>query len=444
MFILADAARLIANLGFLGQEFVGVDSADFSSEYLAATANSMSGDGLAATATAGKMIGPRLYQWNLDRMTGGLLTGRNEARYKAASDATKSTDLILWALTIVEVFELTTGFGPPTEGDVLKEGSQYFATLGGQLTSALPDIGSWEGTASEAYADLDTSLQNLAQTMAGLDLELAAVVKDQAEWVTHMRLGFGILKNLLIAAYATEWAIKLLVPAPGNVAASQAFAITVSILAIAIATGMLTNLTVWSVLNGKKANTLADKYEEAAAATVQQGALAQAKVATTAQSTVSSFTAISDGMSGTSTVSATPAVGPPVHKAEGSVDENAQASASQTPGDDAPEAPMKTNSPLPAAPMPTLAQVSAMSGQAPQLSGRLSPHTSLANQAMGQIQQLTQTSRQGQGTTAPVEDDAAGAPPAAAGAAGAQRAPIEVAISDGQQTPAPGRAQRTT
>ncbi|ORB33532.1 hypothetical protein BST39_25965 [Mycobacterium paraseoulense] len=115
------------NLGFLGQEFVGVDSPDFSGEYLAATASSMAGDGLAATATAGKVIGPRLYRWQLDRMTGGLMTDRNAARYKAAEDVGKSTDLILWTLTIVEVLELTTGFGPPTEGAVLEDGSQQFA-----------------------------------------------------------------------------------------------------------------------------------------------------------------------------------------------------------------------------------------------------------------------------------------------------------------------------
>ncbi|BBZ72593.1 hypothetical protein [Mycobacterium paraseoulense] len=127
MSVLADAARLIVNLGFLGQEFVGVDSPDFSGEYLAATASSMAGDGLAATATAGKVIGPRLYRWQLDRMTGGLMTDRNAARYKAAEDVGKSTDLILWTLTIVEVLELTTGFGPPTEGAVLEDGSQQFA-----------------------------------------------------------------------------------------------------------------------------------------------------------------------------------------------------------------------------------------------------------------------------------------------------------------------------
>ncbi len=443
MSVLVDAARLIANLGMLGQEFVGVDSPGFSGEYLAATASSMAGDGLAATATVGKMIGPRLYQWRLDRMTGGLMTERNEARYKAASDAGKSTDLILWTLTIVEVLELTTGFGPPTEGDALKDGSQQFAALHGRLKSALPNIDSWEGSASEAYAGLDQKLQELAQTMATLDLELAAVVKDQADWVTHMRLGFGILKNLLIAAYAIEWAIKLLVPAPGNVAASQTFAITVSALGITIAVGMLTNLCTWSFLNAKKADVVASKYAEAAAGTMQKGSLAEAEVAEAGQSTVSSFDAISSSMSGMSAVSETPtAASPPT--ANGSGRESAPLGALSDEGETpsgsgapaaagVPETPDKAPPPTPTAPMPTVSQLAQMSGQASKLSGQLSQHANLVNQAMGQIQQLAQMGQQGQGAAAPAEEaaraedvESAGAD---AGTAGAERAPIDVATA---------------
>ena len=44
MSVLADAARLITNLGSFGEQFIGVGSAQFSGEYLAASATSMSAD----------------------------------------------------------------------------------------------------------------------------------------------------------------------------------------------------------------------------------------------------------------------------------------------------------------------------------------------------------------------------------------------------------------
>ncbi|KAA1238489.1 hypothetical protein F0Q45_26970, partial [Mycobacterium simiae] len=99
--------------------------------------------------------------------------------------------------------ELTTGFGTPYDGNSLDNGSQHFTTLSEQLKSALPDA-SWVGSASEAYAGLGTALQNAAASMAELDTQLAALVKDQGEWVTRMRLGFGITKDILVACLLIE------------------------------------------------------------------------------------------------------------------------------------------------------------------------------------------------------------------------------------------------
>ncbi|GLE52668.1 EspA/EspE family type VII secretion system effector [Mycobacterium montefiorense] len=436
MSIFVSASRIIMNLGSVGSQSYGASSAGYGGEYLASSASSMGADALTPFAAVGfakrgnllrKMLGPQLFSRVATRTA-------QESGKKAASAA----DIILWTITIVEILELTTGFGPPVEGDALKDGSQQFSQLSEQLKSALPDDG-WNGTGSEAYAQLDVALKDLAQTMAGLDLQLATLVENQAEWVTHTHLGFGILKNLLLAAFLIEITMTLLPPPAGPVPA-RIFGLTVSALGIAAATGLLGNLTYWSVEHGKKANALADEYEQAAAATVQRGALAQAKVATTAQSTVSSFTAISDGMSG---MAATPSSSPSAASSSRgkSTALSAQASASQTPGDGVPEVADKTNPPAPATPMPTLAQLSAMSGQAPQLSDRLSSHPNLANQA---VQQLAQPSRQGQETTAPAKQAATETAPlandadqAAAGAAGAQRAPIE--INTAEHSARPGR-----
>lgn len=238
--ILADAARLLVNLGSLGQNFTGVDSPGFSGEYLAASVTSMSADGLAGGAALAKLGG--LDGLTRIRFEGGSVKVPSVPGSKQSLKTAGS--LILWALTVVELMELTTGFGPPVEGDYLRSGAQQFSALSAQLKSALPDDDGWAGTASTAYAGLDATLQNVAQSMAELDLELAALVKDQAEWVTHMRLGFGILKDLLFACYIVELIIRFAPPPLGPVA-SQSFAIAVSGVGIATAVGFLATLTTY-------------------------------------------------------------------------------------------------------------------------------------------------------------------------------------------------------
>ena len=340
--------------------------------------------------------------------------------------------------------ELTTGFGPPDEGDDLKAGAQQFTTLAGQLKSALPDD-SWQGSRSEAYAELDTALQNLSQTMAELGLQLATLVENQADWVTHMRLGFGILKDVLLAAFAIEIVMTFLPPPAGPVPA-RAFALTVSGPGIAAAIGFLTTLCTFSFENAKKADALTSQYSALSAATRQTGSFAQVKVATAGQSTVPSFEAISVSMSEMAAV-ASPAIA-----TRGSQAERAPLSdrmgATESPGGGAPEAPTTPATPTT---MPTLAQVSAMSGQAAKLSGQLSQPAQLVNQATGQLQQLVQMARQGQGTAAPAEQAAteeaalaggvegAGA---ALGTPGAERVPTDGAAAGAKAARQPSRAGR--
>ncbi|ORW30721.1 hypothetical protein AWC17_00835 [Mycobacterium nebraskense] len=382
------------------------------------------------------------------RMSGRLPANPTNAK-KGVGDFGKAASLIMWTITIVEVLELTTGFGPPADGSDLEGGAQQFADLSAQLKSALPDD-NWQGSASQAYADLDTTLQNMATSMAELDNQLAALVKDQAEWVDHMRLAFGILKDVLFAAFLIEM-LMFMIPPSGPLAA-KIFAGIVCGLGIAGALSFLGVLLNYSITNGQKADALAAQYTQLAAGAVQTGSLAQAKVATTGESSVSSFEAVSASMSGPAVTAApVPAVAAPVKPRNGADDERAPVSAQMSAADtaagataDAPTTPDQSTPSTPAAAMPTVAQLSAMSGQASKLSGKLSPHAQLVNQAMAQIQQLTQTAQQGQGTAAPAEPaateeaDVEGAG-AGMGTEGTQRAPIEATAG---AEAAPSRAGR--
>jgi hypothetical protein len=335
------------------------------------------------------------------------------------------------------------GFGPPDDGECFTAGSEQLTAVAQQLKSALPDDG-WQGAASQAYADQDTALQNLVQAIADLDLQLAAAVKDQADWVTHMRLGFGLSKDLLFAAYIVEITVNPL-PPPGGPLFSATFATKVCVLGIVATLGMLGGLLCCSRSNAAKANDLADqyhdfvdkhddlvdKYNKDAAGSVATGTT-PAKVAVAEKSTGSSFEAISSSMSGTS---AMPDIAMLAGVAGGLGDERALRSAptddGETPEDETPAEPETA-----ASTMPTLDQLAAISGQA----AKASEPMNVANPTIGRLQQIASMAQRGQEAAAPAEETAAeeaaaeeaavagdveGAG-AASGTSAAERAPIAV------------------
>lgn len=466
MSIFAQATKIIGTLSGiagLGQQGAGLGlglsgfgDGEFSPEYIAASATSTGGSigGIAASLSTKKIVGSyfgigkgpngkkltpsltqRQRQFDLAKRVGGHTNVE-----KGVSDFQKGLSLILWTITIVELLELLTGFGPPDEGGDLENGSQQFAALAEQLKTALPENG-WQGEGADAYAELAAQLQGIATTMAELDVDLATLVKEQAEWVVHMRFAFGLLKDALFVAYVIEMAMFLGVPPAGPLAA-KIFAGTVCAIGMAAALGFLGNLAYWSVEYGNKAKALSDKYTELAAGTVQTGSTASAVVTTSEESSVSSFEAVSNSMSGMSAVSRVPAPALSTD-AKNSEDERAQppaatsAAAAPTPGaagtPETPEAPQPST---PTVTMPTVTQLASMSGQASKLSSPLSQHESLFNRAMGPLQQLVETGElqsQDAAEEAPIPNEAEDAW-AGAGAGSAGRAPVEVGAASAEQT----------
>ncbi|OBA72863.1 hypothetical protein A5641_07330, partial [Mycobacterium sp. 1554424.7] len=310
MSVFVEAARLLASLAAMGQQFSGPTGSqvDFGSgEYLAGSVTSICADGLGPFATIGGKIAvnksadtlrSRAFVTHIGAQQD--VEGAKKAAYRDKSRAV-ATSLIAWTLTVVEVLELTTGFGPPCEGDELTQGAQQFAALSGQLMVALPED-NWQGAASQSYAEADSTLGTVAQRMAELDGQLGALIHDQADWVTHIRLGFGILKVRLVAAYGIELAMKL--ASPSGPAQARVFAITVCGLGLTVAAGMLVMLDYYSHENAQQADDVAGQYGQLAQDPVSGGARVQSKVATAEESSVvSSFEGDSARMAMTSATS---------------------------------------------------------------------------------------------------------------------------------------------
>lgn len=439
MSVFTSAARCLASLANLGQQgaglgldFGGWSGSEPGAEGWATSATNTAADlGSFGGFIAGRAMSQHVQslskaaQFNLAEKMGGV---------KGMNDFAKGVSIISWTMTTVQLLQLTTGFGTPYDGASLKTGSQQFTTLAAQLKSALPDT-DWVGDASEAYAGQDKSLQSIAQTMADLDNQLAALVKNQADWVTHMQLAFGILNALLATALIIEMVMTFAVPAPVGPIAAKAFAITVASLGISAAVAFLGTLLGYSIENGKKADALASSYAALAAGTVQNDSVAQSKVAASGGSTVSSFETISAGLSTFSAVAGAPTVASPP------ADERPKQSAAG-PGGAAPAAP-----PAPAAPaapaaapaaadyassstptgtMPTLVQAAAMSGQATNLSSRVSRPESMVSQAKTQLQDIVTAQEQEPVLPELLTEAPSGYGAAGAGAGTAGVAPIEV------------------
>ncbi|MCV7408883.1 hypothetical protein AWC05_07205 [Mycobacterium florentinum] len=447
MSVFAAAAKVLASLAALGQQGTGL-GLDFSgwsgsepgAEGYAATATNTAGDigGLVAPFT-GKMIAgyfkslSPLARMNLTNQMGGP---------QGAKEFAKGLSIISWTITAVQLLQLTTGFGTPYDGASLKTGSQQFTTLAEQLKSALPDAG-WEGEASEAYAGQDKSLQNIAQTMADLDNQLAALVKNQADWVTHMHLAFGILNDVLLAALVIEVILTFTVPAPAGPVVAKVFAITVASLGISAAVAFLGTLLGYSIENGKKADALADSYAAMAAGTVHNDSVAESKVAALGGSTVSSFEAVSARLSDTPVSAGGPTASPPA--ADERVEQRgrpdvslgaagpggAPAPAAPAAAPAAAAAPDYASVSTPTGTMPTLVQAAAMSGQTTSLSSRVSKPESLVNQAKMQLADIAGMVAQEREPVMPelLTEEAAGAGYAAAGASPVGPAPIEVEVT---------------
>ena len=459
MSVFAQAAQLISTLlgmsqrgAGLGLDLTGWDSTSPTTESNAASLTSGVGDlGSFALAFGAKPLSRALVSAGI---RGHAVTNSAVGQGKTLQQA---ADIIAWTITVVDILALTTGFGTPNDGAEVKAGSEQFVAAIEQLKLAIP-VEHWKGDAAQAYADKDITEQEIAQKLADLDVQLAAIIKDQGDWVTHMRLGFGVLKDVLFAALVIHLLLMFAVPPPAGAIAAKVFAITVCVLGIAAALSFLGVLIGYSVENGNKANDLAADY----AAQVQRAQSlttpapsdgVAAKVATAEESTVSGFDTIAASVPGTTGTASSAGPGTGVSGDRDTSD--ARTTEDETPGRGSPEAPAAPQTPgetMPSAPgvaTPTLAQLAAASGQSAQLSGRVSRPEDLVKRAIGRVQQLASTAQQSRGAAESAEGTggAEAAPEEAVlvGAAGAEtagRAPLDAAAVASEQRQEPGRVGR--
>lgn len=304
---------VIVAMGSLGEQFIGIDQAGLSGEYIGASGANMLGDTAAVVGGPAAIAAWQQQQREFNSQHEARMA-QHEARMaqiallkeeqagawnaycavdESAADAKElwsnhvstmartETEIgkiskfhgqeppvkgpepglrvspILIALAVVEGLEQLAGWGPPSEGDGLTAASGQFAELGAVFGSAIAGAG-WQGAASRGYTGRKAGLQGVAQTIADLDAKLAGIVKAQADTVTHVRLGFGILKSLLMLAYFYELQTDLAAFGPVYAALpAKAAQVGTSVAAI-----MIFFLFLGSDGNASKAKNVADEYRK--------------------------------------------------------------------------------------------------------------------------------------------------------------------------------------
>jgi hypothetical protein len=419
------------------------------------TGSAMSGDTVAAIANFGAAAGKAMwYARNyIPKLAAKLKAHTTAGKWHA----TFIVDLCMIAVMIVDFFN---GFNSPIKGESFDTGRFAFKNVQLNLQLANPDSGKWSGEDADKYKVVNDALKQLAIDMQNLDEKMKGQVNDQGGNVDFAHRNIALVSMGLVIAQGIALAL-FFIPAVGwKISyAWQAVVVAATMIGVTISETMV---GVKQNFNGVKVDGLAEEYRAvtAAAAKLMVKPAGKVKVDAAEQTSVALAMSLPESMlagpSDTRSVASwAEEAAPPEQRAllSALAGDGATTGAAATTGAGATlgngepgETPDEKPDQTPAFVPPTLAQLSAASGQLAKMSGHASQHMNLVNQTTGQVQQMAQMFQQGQGAAAPAEgaaaEEAALAGPAPAeaalagdvegagagvGAEAAERAPVEVA-----------------
>jgi len=330
-------------------------------------------------------------------------------------------------MNIVTYVDMLNGVASPTDGEQFNTGKLHLELADSKLEAAVPDRGKWDGDAANAYAAQNVTMRDLAQKMQRLDAQMPALLKQQADAVKEAHR--CCLYSLMTLVLAQGIALLLWVNVSPLVSTYFQLA-TVFPIASAVAYEELAAF-LKSANVADAVDKLAADYNDVAQSVPVK--IPEDEVPGAADSSVSSFEAVSGSMSQISAFPDMPTLASLVSTAGERVSPDKRALLSafsadneaprdDTPGEQTPDTPASAPpSPLPPLPWQA-AKLPAQRGQ-----GAAAP----AKEAATQEAAPAETDR----AEAPLADGIEGAG-AATGSDAGERAPIDaVAVSPGLAQP---------
>ena len=235
------------------------------------------------------------------------------ARYKlaeAAGEFVPTTFVLEIALQLVLLVEQLNGIGNPDTGGAFNDGRSKINQIAQNLDQAVPNEG-FMGTAGSAYGTQNEDLKQALKLIAEADQTIAEVLKEQAFLVDMARN--GLAGGRIILAAALVWLVNYIIvnaswifsPPGVRFVKNVQYGIAIPVLGGVVA--CVEEQIRHGFLYADKVQSATDKYNEAKAKAPKPKTTLTAPPAYGASgSTVSSFSEISDSMSGPSGLAGAP------------------------------------------------------------------------------------------------------------------------------------------
>jgi EspA/EspE family len=143
-------------------------------------------------------------------------------------------------------------------GEDFTDGAKQFGDGSAALRQLMP-TSQWTGTASTSYAEVVGQLQTLMDDMARADAQMANILRVEMDQLIMTRNIISTARKLIEVAIPTALALYF-IPEVGP-GLSQAFQISVAATALATALGALANQLVWCADNGSRVDSRKAEYE---------------------------------------------------------------------------------------------------------------------------------------------------------------------------------------
>ena len=234
-----------------------------------------------------------------DIAQGALLYIQNNGS-EHLKELVETTFVLEVALLAVESMSVLNGFGEEDDGTRFEAARAFFGTADEALKFATPDD-HWEGTASETYAGKNVKQRTRVQDLVELDRSIKEILENEAHTVADTRNFLGIWKGVITASIFVAMALSYM-PWAGP-QASFAFQVAVAFAAITACASKEVTTVTSSGKYARQVNDVTAKYRALAEEVKQQPDWSiQPEVPAAAETTVSSFEAISSGLSGSSAI----------------------------------------------------------------------------------------------------------------------------------------------
>lgn len=199
----------------------------------------------------------------------GVDLGRTGEKYLENIFVKKAGSPILAAAqAAISTMKLTTGSGPPEDGEEFKKSAKLFEEAVEIFIDARPQPDRWDGTAANAYAKADHEQQTRASLMDAADEQMQAVLSKEAAEIGGTRKTLDDWSQYLYDFGMATYVLDL--AGPEGAAVREGLELAAAALALGVCTTSIAQMAGRAFDNAAKVRQQTDRYHEATA-DVQKG-----------------------------------------------------------------------------------------------------------------------------------------------------------------------------